>query len=124
MGVQAVTYGRRTLLTFLAAAVVAACACLPVAFGDPLHKVDIENGTSIPLRIYQDGVRRTLPLDLSPHAIAQTAFPWPIDISDGRARTILAEDAAGKRVYCERFRYGDLVKADWKIKVTERDLCD
>jgi hypothetical protein len=105
------------------ALLLAACGYMPI-FGDPLRKVDIENTTSVPLRIYQDGVRRTLPLDVPPHMTAETAFPWPIDGSDGRTRTILAEDASGKRVYCERFRYADLVKVKWKITVIERDLCD
>jgi hypothetical protein len=36
---------------------------------------------------------------------------------------ILAEDVSGKRIYCQRFTHADLVKVDWKIKVTERDLC-
>jgi hypothetical protein len=111
------------LIVLAASAVVAASACLPFRFGDPLHEVDIENSTRLSLRIYQDGVNRTLPLDLAPRAIGQTAFAWPIDSSDGRARMILAEDAAGKRVYCERFRYADLLKVNWKIKVIERDLC-
>jgi hypothetical protein len=105
------------------AILLAACGTLPT-FGDPLKEVNIENTTSIPLRIYQDGVRRTLPLDVAPHTTAETAFPWPIDGRDGRTRTILAEDASGKRIYCERFGYADLVKVKWKITVIERDLCD
>ena len=106
----------------LAAVLLAGCGYLPT-FGDPLQKVDIENATAIPLRVYQDGERRILPLEVAPHATAKTAFPWPIDDSDGRVRMILAEDATGKRIYCQRFTYADLVKADWKIRVIEHDLC-
>jgi len=110
------------LLMVVATTFFGACG-LPIGFGDPLKVVDIENTTAIPLRVYQDGVRRDLPLDLPAHATAHTAFAWPIDSSDGRSRMILAEDGAGKRVYCERFTYGDLVKVGWRIKVIERDLC-
>jgi len=106
----------------LAAVLLAACGYLPI-FGDPLQKVDIENATAISLRVYQDGERRILPLEVAPHATAKTAFPWPIDDSDGRARMILAEDASGKRIYCQRCTYADLVKVDWKIRVIEHDLC-
>jgi hypothetical protein len=116
-------YSKQLLLGRVALVVLSASACLPFGFGDPLHEVDIENTTGVAVRIYQDGARRALPLDVSAHATAQTAFAWPIDSSDGRVRMILVEDATGRRVYCERFRYVDLVKVDWKIKVIERDLC-
>lgn len=36
---------------------------------------------------------------------------------------VLAEDESGRRVYCELFRYSDLVRVNWKIKVIERDKC-
>ena len=114
--------GYALFVASLAAVLVAACVYLPI-FGDPLQNVDIENATAIPLRVYQDGERRILPLEVAPKAVAKTAFTWPIDDSDGRARMILAEDASGKRIYCQRFTYADLVKVDWKIEVIERDLC-
>lgn len=114
----------RLLVGLVAVASVSAVACsLPFGFGDPLHKVDIENTTSVNLRIFQDGAQRTLPLDVAAHATAETAFSWPIDSTDGRARMILAETATGTRVYCERFRYDDLVRVGWRIKVIERDGC-
>jgi hypothetical protein len=109
----------RLLFVVVLAALLPACG-----LGDPAEKVDIENTTSIPLRIYQDGFRRELPLDIAPHTTAKTAFMWPIDRFDSRTRAILAEDASGKRIYCERFAYADLVRVRWKITIIERDLCE
>ncbi len=112
---------RPLLLPLVVAAVAMSCIFAPPA--DPLRPVDIENATDIQLRVYQDGARRQLPLDIAPHGIGRTAFSWPIDSADGRVRVVLAEDAGGRRVYCERFAYKDLVAIQWKIRIIEKDAC-
>jgi hypothetical protein len=48
------------------------------------NKVDIDT-TATPLRVYEDGARRLLALDLAGHATAETAFAWRIDSSMGAA---------------------------------------
>lgn len=105
----------------LAALALSSCVLGPPA--DPLRPVDIENATALQLRVYQDGATRRLPLDISAHGVARTAFAWPIDPSDGRVRVVLAEDPSGRRVYCESFTYKDLLAVHWKIRITEKDAC-
>jgi hypothetical protein len=123
MGFPLVKPSKGLLSAHVVTAVFLAACSLPIGFGDPLREVDIENSTPIALHVFQDGERRTLALDLAAHATAETAFAWPIDSSDGRSRMILAEDAEGKRVYCERFRFADLVRIGWKITLTRHDRC-
>jgi hypothetical protein len=114
---------RPALASAVILGVLVLTGCGPFAFGDPLQAVVIENRTDVSVRVYQDGDSRKLPLDIATHETARTAFAWPIDVSDGRKRKILADDVNGRLVYCERFSYQDLIRVDWHISIEERDKC-
>jgi hypothetical protein len=115
------TAGHALVRAVLAAAItMVAAGC----FGnDNARDTKLVNGSGIPVRLYLDATDRESAINLAVGVTKISGVMWPIDNTDDRTRTVLAEDLSGKLVYCERFTYQDLARVKWTITIEVRNSC-
>ncbi len=98
-----------------------AAAC----FGnDNARDIKLVNSSGTAVHLYVDAADRRSAFDVAVGATERSGVMWPIDSTDDRTRTVLAEDLSGKLIYCERFTYRDLERVKWTITIEVRNSCD
>jgi YD repeat-containing protein len=93
-------------------------------FGNDNARVTkLVNSSGTAVRLYMDAADRRSAIDVAVGATEVSGVMWPTDFTDGRTRTILAEDLSGQLIYCERFTYRDLERVKWTITIEVRNGC-